>query len=896
VVQTFRGAAYQFSLSPVILANLKRLAQQANATLFMVLLAAFQVLLYRYTGQTDIPVGTRIAGRTQAELEGLVGYFVNALVLRTDLSGRPTFRELLQRVRDVALGAYAHQELPFEKLVEELHSQRDLSRQPLFQVMCVVQNTPVAELELPGLKVSPLRVESRTAKLDLDLTLEETSEDLTGLLEYNTDLFEAETIIRLLEHYRVLLEGIVADPDQPITILPLMTASERQRLLVDWNQQALSVSLPEQSLVELFDAQAQSTPDRVAVLGGGEYLTYELIAQRADQLAHHLCGLGIGPEVPVGVCLDRSPQTLVLLLGILKAGGVYVPLDPSYPSAHLAFILNDTQMPLLLTQSHVLERLLGAKDWGRGASGKPMTICLDTDWDKIVADSPLPVSNLQPLALDALVCIVYTSGSTGQPKGVAVPQRQLLNRFDWMWQAFPFEQEEVMGQRTTVNFSVSLWELLGGVLQGVPTLIVPDEIGRDISALVETLAANHVTRLVVVPSLLRSLLIEMGQPPARPRPKLKLWSVCGEALAPELVERFRATFPEATLLNQYGASEVNDITYYDTRAWTPSAARSVPIGRPIRHMEFYLLDEQLEPVPVGVAGQVYVGNLGLARGYLNHPDWTAERFVPNPFIELHMKGQESLSLGLEPCPLRLYNMGDWARYRADGTLEYLGRRDQQIKVHGVRVELGGVERVLRQHPKVAQAVVVARNDSPGDSFQLARGSGKRILAYVVPRAEEPSPADDELQGYLRRQLPSPMLPTAFVFLEQLPLTPNGKVDRRALPPPDSLPARAALVQADPENEMERTIAAVFQDVLGLHRVKVHQNFFDLGGNSIQVVQVHRQLCQVLSREISIVEIFTYPSVRLLAQRLSQAPTPSSVAFQDVRERARKQRATWLNQG
>ena len=697
-VQSHRGAVHTFDLPPGLVAELSALARREGVTLFMTLLAAYQTLLHRYTGDERLVVASSIANRTRVEVEGLIGFFVNMLPLHTDLSGDPPFRELLRRVRDVTLGAYEHQDLPFDRLVEELAPERDLGVAPLCQVFFALQNTPMPPLELAGLRIRLLEVERRTAKYDLYLTFAEREGTLRGELEYATDLFEPATIRRIARHYVQLLEGIVARPEAPLSALPLLGEPERERILGEWSRTAAGPA-PSASLTEMFDAQVERRPDAVAAICGEDRLTYRDLAWRAGALAHHLRTLGVGPEVPVAVRLERSLDTLVALLAIWKAGGVYVPLDPSSPPAHRAFVLEDTGALVTLTRATLGEAL------------------------ERQVDATIP-----PFAVagpDHLAMIAYTSGSTGRPKGVGVPHRQFLNRFDWMWRAYPFAPGDVTCQRTVISFSVSIWELLGGLLQGAPTVILPDDVVKDAEALVGTLSRHGVTRIGVVPSLLR-MLLDGPLDLARSLPRLRLWSVAGEPFNPELCRRFHERLPGATLLNQYGATELNDTAWYEIPADLPAAAR-IPIGRPIPGAEVYVLDRRGQPVPPGVSGDLHVGGAGLARGYWNRPDLTAERFRPHPFAA-------------EPGA-RLYATGDRARFRADGTIEHLGREDQQVKVRGVRVELPGIEAVLRGHPDVAQAVVLAPEGPDGS---------RSLLACVVPRPERAKTAS----GHERYRLPN----------------------------------------------------------------------------------------------------------------------------------------------
>jgi amino acid adenylation domain-containing protein len=882
-VQHNRGARQERPLPPALAASLRELSQREGVTLFMTLLAAFQTLLYRLSGQTNLVIGTRIAGRGQVETEPLIGLFLNALALRADLGGNPTFRALLQRVRETALGAYAHQELPFERLVQALQPERALSRQPLFQVMFALQNTPLPALDLPGLTLAPLNVDSGTAKLDLDFWIIEDGAQLTGVLEYDADLFAPATISRVLDQFQTLLAEIVRDPGQRIATVPIMSASELHELLVTRNSTA--APYPTQCLHELFEAQAARTPDAVAVLYRDQTISYGELNASANRLAHYLRTFGIGPDTPVGVCVERSLTTVVALLAILKAGGCYVPLDPTYPAAHLQFVLDDTRVPVVLAEQRLLDRL---------PPSAATIVCLERDHELIERQSATnPVGT--GLTPDHTFYIMYTSGSTGQPKGVVVAQRQLLNRFAWMWRAYPFAADEIVCQRTNVNFTVSIWELLGPLLRGIRTAIIPDETVKDAPAFVRALAAHEVTRIVVVPSLLRAILdVELDlQHELR---RVRLWSVCGEALSRELWQRFRERLPDATLLNQYGASEVNDAAWFDTRGWSGDRA-GVPIGRPISNLRIYLLDANLQPVPPGMPGDVYISSVSLARGYLNRPDLTAERFIPDPF---------SATPGA-----RLYSMGDVARYLPDGNLEHLGRSDQQVKVRGVRVELGGIEALLRQHPAVDQVVVLARElggetrvaayvtggeqrtesgeQRAENGEQKAENKGTReqgntdgyMLGIAEHDADSPAPSALSLQpsalrAFLAQRLPEYMLPNHIVVLDKLPRTPNGKVDRKALPLPDPTRPQLGTEWAAPRTPTEELLAGIWREVLRVERVGIHDNFFELGGHSLLATQIVARVRDALQCDLPLRALFEAPTIAGLIERV-QAEQPSTLA-------------------
>jgi amino acid adenylation domain-containing protein len=659
---------------------------------------------------------------------------------------------------------------------------------------------------------------------------------------------------RMVGHFQMVLESIVADPDQRLWDVAVLTAAENHQLLAQWN--ATQADGPRHSIMEMFQAQVERTPAARAVSDEQTAWSYEELDQRASEVGRALRRLGVGPEVPVGVCLPRSVQTLVALLGIWKAGGVYVPLDPAYPAAHLQSILQETAVPVLLVSDQVRARL-------------PEHPAPVVRMDRAGAsrrrgeEGPLE-TGVRP---ENLAYVMYTSGSTGQPKGVAVEHKQLLNRLGWMWRAYPFEPGEVLGQRTTVNFSVSMWELVGGLLQGVETVILSDEVGKDPGRLIDALARHQVTRLVVVPSLLRAML-ETEPELGRRLPQLKLWSVCGEPLTVELWRRFVAQVPGARLLNQYGASEMNDVSWSETSE-PKGGPWYMPIGRPISNTQVYVLDRELRPAPIGVVGEIHVSSGSPARGYVKRPELTAEKFIPHPFSG-------------EPGA-RLYKMGDLGRYIDDGQIEYVGRRDHQVKIRGMRVEMKGVEAVLMEHEAVKQAVVVAREEKAGE---------RRLVGYVVGRGES-GLSQSELRRYLEKRLPEYMIPSTFLVLEALPLTPNGKVNRQALPEPEGVRPELEVAYVAPQTELERIIAAIWQEVLGVEKVGVHDNFFDLGGNSLAMVQVRGKLRAVVDQDISVIEMFQYPTVSALSQYLShQHATQQSMeppSFEQIHDRAKKQK-------
>ena len=839
MVQTYRGSHHLLTLPVRVVTALKTLSQREGVTLFMTLLAAFQTLLHRYTGQEDIVVGSPIANRNRAEIEGLIGFFVNTLVLRTNLSGDPSFRELLRRVREVALGAYAHQDLPFEKLVEELQPERDMSRNPLFQVMFQLFSAPGKRAQASSPTPPLLEVRKGTAILDIGFHLEESSQGLHGSVEYSTDLFEAETIARMAGHFQTLLEGIVRDPERRLSQLPLLTEGERQQLLVSWNDTSAEYCR-ESCIQELFEAQVERTPEAVAVVFEESQLTYRELNRRSNQVAHHLQALGVGRQSLVGICLERGVEMMIGLLGVLKAGGAYLPLDPANPRQRLAFMAEDSQASVLLTQQRLVEAL---------PSQKVQVVRLDSDWEVIAQNSgENPTSGVR--ASD-LACVFYTSGSTGTPKGVLACHRGFINRFCWMWKTYPFQPGETCCQKTALSFVDPVWEIFGPLLQGVRSLLLSEETLKDPARLVEALAAFQVTRLVLVPSLLR-MLLELELDLAGRLPHLRYWISSGEALSVELAERFRERLPGGILINLYGSSEVSaDATCYDTRQ--AQGLEQVPLGRPIANTQAYVLDRHRQPVPVGVIGELYIGGEGLGLGYLNRPELTAEKFLPHPF------SPESGA--------RLYKSGDLVRYLPDGNLEFRGRADHQVKIRGFRIELGEIETVLQQHPGVEASVVLIHEETPGD---------QRLVAYVVPCSRlEPGGASTpdlvpRLRSLLQEKLPAYMVPSVFVLLEKLPLTPNGKLDRQALPRPEGRP-ELQISYVAPRTPVEEKIAGAWADLLGLKQVGVHDNFFtDLGGHSLLATQLISRLRDVFQVQLSLRQLFESPTVAGLGAKIELA--------------------------
>ncbi len=852
---TYWGTHYSFVLPKTLTERLNGLSQREGGTLFMTLLAAFVTLLSRYSDQEDIVVGSPIANRNRREIESLIGFFVNTLVLRTNLKGNPSFLELLQRVRQVALDAYAHQNLPFEQLVDALQPERNLSHSPLFQVMFVLQNAPMGKLELPGLTLTPMAMEIVTAKFDLTLSMTETDQGLRGTLEYNSDLFDRTTMTKMAKHFQTLLEAIVANPQQRISELPLLSEAERHQLLVEWNDTQAKYP-QDQCIHQLFEAQAEQTPEAVAVVFEDSLLTYQELNARANQLAHHLQFLGVGPEVLVGICTERSLEMVVGLLGILKAGGAYVPLDPAYPQERLAFMMSDAQVPVLLTQERLVENL--PEHWAR-------VVCLDSDWGTISQESQdNPVSGIEP---ESLAYVIYTSGSTGKPKGVLVSHYNVARLLAATQSWFDFDERDVWTLFHSYAFDFSVWELWGALLYGGQLVVVPYWVSRAPEAFYDLLCMRQVTVLNQTPSAFRQLIRTEEASGTSKELSLRLVIFGGEALELQSLkpwfERHGDQSPQ--LVNMYGITETTvHVTYRPLTIADLNSTGSV-IGSPIPDLQVYILDRHQQPVPIGVLGEMCIGGAGLTQGYLNRPELTAEKFIASPFSN-------------QP-EARLYKSGDLARYLPNGDIEYLGRLDHQVKIRGFRIELGEIEAVLSQHPDVRENVVLVRENHPGD---------KRVVAYVIPH-REPS-TTSELRHFLKAQLPDYMVPSAFVMLDALPLTPNGKVDRRALPIPDKIRPKLESGFVAPCTPTEETLVDIWTEVLGLKQVGIRDNFFDLGGNSLLIIQVHSKIGEIFNNNVLLVDLFRYPTIGALAQYLSQEhDLEPLVTFRQIHDRTRRQK-------
>ena len=841
-VQSSRGGTLRWQSDKALSEGLKRLSREEGATLFMVLLAGFAALLSRHAGQEEVVIGAPIAGRTRAETEGLIGFFVNTLALRVGLGGDPSFRELVGRAREVTLGAYAHQDIPFEKLVEELRPERSLSQTPLFQVMLDLRTDESETVNLTGLSLQAIVLEWQAAKFEILLDVVEAKDGtLSGVIEYNSDVFEGETMERMLGHWLRLLTAAGADPGLRLSQLPLLTEAEGEQL-EGWNRTAEAwASGP--PLHELFEGQAARTPDAAAVVFAGGQLTYAELNARANRFARSLVEEGAAPETLVALLMERNADLLAAILGVFKAGCAYLPLDPRHPAARHGQVLTQSRVGFVVNAEEFTPVLSQALD-GRPQVERPKLLPVK----ELLRREQRGENLALPSAPGALAYVIYTSGSTGEPKGAMVEHEGMLNHLWAKVTDLGLTQSDSVAQTASQCFDISVWQFLAPLLVGGRTHVVGDELVRDPARLLGEVQSVGVTILEVVPSLLRAALDNLAiLQTEHDLSGLRLLILTGEALPPDLCRQWFDAHPEIPLLNAYGPTECSDdVTHHFITHPPDEEAANVPIGRPISNTQIYILDGALRRVPVGARGELYVGGVGVGRGYLNEPGLTAEAFVPDPF-------------GETPGG-RLYATGDIARFRLGGVIEYLGRADGQVKVRGFRIEPGDVEAALNAHDGVREGVVIPVRDAQGDTH---------LVAYVVAEAG-PELVADGLRDFLRERLPDYMTPSAFVTLGEMPLTPNGKIDRRALPTPDPASLLRLAAYAAPSTETEKAQAVIWADVLRLERVGVDDNFFDLGGHSLVATQLVSRLRMSFGVEITLADFFADATVRAVSERIELA--------------------------
>ncbi|MFJ1997644.1 amino acid adenylation domain-containing protein [Streptomyces asiaticus] len=861
-VASQEGDAVRWELPPELIRAARRLGAGENATLYMTLLAAFQLVLGRYVDSEDITVGTPVANRGRAEVEGLIGFFVNTVVLRTDLSGDPTFRQLLGRVRDTAAGAFAHGDLPFEYLVEQVHPERDLSRNPLVQVLFQMINVPAERLDLPGARTEPYDHGGILTRMDLEVHLVETGDGVLGHIVFSKALFDTSTIERLLHHVTVVLRGVLAEPDRRISEISLLDEAERTKVLEEFN--TTTGPVPAGSLPELFTAQAERRPDAVAVISGGDRVTYAELDQRSNQLAHLLAGRGVGPETLVGLCVDRGIEMIVAILAILKLGAAYVPIDPNHPRDRVQFVLADSGVTVAVTQRRFTSLLEIPEVPGTpsapgmpDASGTPEAsdasgtsgirlILLDAEREPL-AEQPRTAPTARPSAQN-LAYVIYTSGSTGVPKGILMPATCVLNLVAWQKRALPIGPDAKTAQFATLTFDISLQEIFSALLYG-ETIVVPgEELRMDPVEFVKWVHAHEIDQLFVPNVMLRAISEEVD-PHGTELAALRHLSQAGEPLSLHHdLRELCARRPELRLHNHYGPSEAHVVTSYSLPAEVDEWPLTAPIGRPIGNTRVYVVDRRLRPVPVGVPGELCVAGEGLARGYLGRPDLTASRFVADPF-----RGDGS----------RMYRSGDLVRWLPDGNLEFLGRIDDQVKIRGFRIEPGEIEAILARHQDVLHTAVMVREDTPGD---------KRLVAYVVAdatAADRHGRLTETLRRYVESAVPEYMVPSAFVLLDDMPLTSGGKIDRKALPAPD-LRTVLEVGYVAPRTPEEEAVCRVYADLLGATKVGIDDDFFALGGHSLIATRVVARLRSAVGIAVPLKTVFQQRTPRELAATLTAA--------------------------
>jgi amino acid adenylation domain-containing protein len=832
-----RGRSYSLLLPPSLSQALAELCHGENTPLFAISLAAFQVLLHRYTGQDDLVIGTPVSGRGGLESEGLIGPYANVLLLRADMGGDPTFRELLQRVREVTDRASEHQDMPVEKLVKELGSTRDPAQRPVAQVLFQLQTFSRDVLKAGDLEIAEIELAGRSVEFDLNLEITSTTAGVSCSFEYNTSRFDEATIVRMAAHFQTLLQGIVSDPEQHLSSLPLLTEAERHQLLVEWND--THSPFPHQAcLHELFEAQVERTPEALAVLAEGQQLSYGQLNRLANQLAHHLRTLGVGPDVPVGIYVERSPEMLIGILGILKAGGAYVPLEPSYPAERLAFMLQDSQVTVLVTQERLLPNL---------PEHDAKIVCLDTAEGLIACESEAnPVRRTSPANL---ACLLYTSGSTGQPKGTLLQHRSLVNYTTAAAARYALAPGDRVLQFAPISFDASAEEIFPTLSSGAALVLRTDAMLTTPASFLQWCQEWAISVLDLPTAYWHTITLGLDNGTAPLPPSLRLVIIGGEKALPERAAAWQKyAGHQVQLVNTYGPTEATIVASWCDLVGGESAEfieREVPIGRPVPNVQIYLLDRYLQLVPIGVIGEIYIGGVGLAAGYLRRPDQTAEKFVDHPFSR-------------EPG-LRLYRTGDLARYRSGGCLEFVGRLDDQVKVNGFRIELGEIEAALATHPAVLQNQVLVRENAPGE---------KHLVAYIVSDREQP-PSSFELRQFLREKLPGHMVPSSYLILDALPLTPNGKVDRALLSSLGQSSLRPETSFVPPRDELELRLVKIWKETLEISPIGVRDNFFEIGGTSLQAVRLFTAIEAIWGQQLPLATLFQAPTVEDMAAILRQ---------------------------
>jgi len=856
-IQTFNGVSKSIELKPELTQKLKTISEQNGATIYMTLLAAFNVMLHRYTGQDDLVVGTPTTGRSRNELAPLVGYFVNPLPIRSDLSGNPKFTDILSQVRKTVVGAIDHQGYPLGLLVEKLQPRRDTSRTPLFQVMFVFQRahllnekglssfaigTEGAQMELGGLPLETYELEEWLSPFDFTLMMAESKQSLAASLTYNTDLFDEDTVDRMLGHFQILLESISENPEERIGNLALLPQVELVNLLEKFNDTDHEYP-SDRCIQQLFEQNVERNPDAVAVVFEDKQLTYRELNQQANQLAHFLQKIGVGPDVIVGICVERSIDMIVAMWGVLKAGGAYLPLDPVYPEERLKLMVEDSSARFIITQKHLNLDI---------THDRITPVFLDTDCEEIANESQAnPISAAIP---ENLAYVIYTSGSTGKPKGTLLQHRGLCNFATAHVRVLGVDSSSRWLQFASFSFDASVSEIFTAFIAGGSLYLATRETILATPKLIELLEKHQINTAILPPSMLAIL-------PAEKLPGLQTVISAGESLPLDVVAKWAEN---RKFYNGYGPTETTvGPTIYQVEK-LPDGAISIPIGRPLDNIKAYILDKNFQPVPIGASGELYLGGVCLARGYHDRPGLTAQKFIPNPF-------------GSEPGQ-RLYRTGDLACFRNDGNIEFLGRVDFQVKIRGFRIELEEVESGLKKHPAVESAVVVAKKDKSDEN---------QLVAYIV-HDHQPVPETDELRNFLKSNLPDYMVPSFFVPIEQLPLTRSGKIDRKALPEPQELQLVSEATFVKPRTETETLLATIWQDVLKLEKVGIHDSFFDLGGHSLSMAKVHSKLCEHTQRDISIIELFKYPTIHSLSHFLQQDQDKKPM-FEEKQQRASRQR-------